>query len=104
MVTSVLPPDLAPGFQGISWDGCGQRKRPEPLLLLGVPAFLKRPWTLSWWRWRERYDDPAQPTEPEGFRPLVRCEKRYPKRDLRKTSILVLLPVPRSVHQRVNLS
>ena len=41
------------------------------------PGFL-----LHWWRWRERYDDPAQLTEPEGFRPRARREKRYPKRDL----------------------
>ena len=31
----------------------GTRKRPEPLLSLGFPAFLMRPWTLYWWRWRE---------------------------------------------------
>ena len=43
-----------------------------------------------WWRWRERLDDPAQRTEPEGFPPLMRREKRYPKRDLGRIASLLL--------------
>ena len=29
------------------------KKRPEPLLLLGLPAFVGLRWSLKWWRWRE---------------------------------------------------
>jgi hypothetical protein len=29
------------------------QKRPEPLLLLGLPAFVGLRWSLKWWRWRE---------------------------------------------------
>lgn len=29
------------------------QKRPEPLLLLGFPAFVGLRWIGIWWRWRE---------------------------------------------------
>jgi len=71
--------------------------------MLGIPAFLERPWTLSWWRWRERYDDPAQHTEPEGFPRLVRREKRYLKRDLARLASLFFCR-PEAAKPMANLS
>ncbi len=36
------------------------QKRPEPLLLLGLPAFVGLRWSLKWWRWREPFPNIRQ--------------------------------------------
>src|SRR6185312_15395384 len=49
-------PQNAPTKGRIAMDAPGRyrtRKRPEPLLLLGFPAFFGCRWTACWWRWRE---------------------------------------------------
>src|SRR6185437_3487401 len=49
-------PKNAPSWGQIAMDAPRHhwtQKRPEPLLLLGLPAFVGLRWSLTSWRWRE---------------------------------------------------
>lgn len=47
---------------GLPWT----QKRPEALILLGLPAFFGLAWSFDWWRWRG-----------SNPRPSVRCHWFY---------------------------
>lgn len=50
---SAVPAPAIPRMQPYAAGLLRTRKRPEPLYLLGIPAFPGLRWTMKWWRWRE---------------------------------------------------